>query len=349
MSNCVQEETIRLSRVVDVVSAHAEGEVGRVVTGGVLGIPGNTMQEKLEYLANSDDSLLRLTLFEPRGSAQMSVNILLPSTVPEADAAFIPLQPDGPHAMSGSNAMCVVTVLLETGMIPMKEPRTTVVLDTAAGLVRAVADCARGRCERVSLDLIPSFVGHLGHRLDVPGHGALHVDVAYAGCWFAFVDAGALGYRIAPPEARELVELGTRIRDAAQEQIEVRHPLATKPSRVEYALFTLREGDGLRTANIIFPGRVDRSPCGTGTAAQLAVLHARGEIQVGERVQSRSIIDSKFTAEITAETTVGGCAAIIPRISGRAWIFGYGALGIDDSDPFASGYTLPDTWGDGFS
>ena len=339
---------MQLSQALKVVSAHAEGEVGLVITGGVPGIPGRTMQERLEYLSEAGGSLLRLALYEPRGCSQMSANILLPPTDSDADAAFIVLQPDGPHAMSGSNAMCVITVLLETGMLPMREPVTRVVLDTAAGLVRADADCSGGRCERVSLEFVPSFAGHLEHPIEVPGHGTLHVDVAFGGCWFAIVDAGALGFSIVPSEARELVELGIRIRAAARGQISVKHPLASKPSCVEYAMFVRREHCGIRTGNIVFPGRLDRSPCGTGTAAQLAVLHARGEARVGQSIESHSIIDSVFGAEVSAETSVGGRAAIIPRITGRAWIFGYGSLEIDATDPFAGGYTLPDTWGEGY-
>ena len=337
---------MRWSRTIEIVSAHAEGEVGRVIIGGVLDVPGRTMGEKLQHLAD-DDSLLRLTLFEPRGAAQMSANIVLPPTTCGADAAFIPLQPDGPHAMSGSNAMCVVTVLLETGMVEMREPATTVVLDTAAGLVIAEAVCSDGRCERVSLEFFPSFAAHLDHPVEVEGLGTVRADIAFGGCWFALVDAGSLGLRIEPGEARALVDLGTRIRRAAREQIAVSHPSLPGFTSIEYALFHRRDGGTVRTGNVIFPGRMDRSPCGTGTAALLATGHARGELEAGASLVMRSIIGSTFEARITHTTAVGPHSAVVPWISGRAWIFARATLGIDPCDPFAAGYTLPDTWGEG--
>lgn len=333
----------------DIVGAHAEGEVGQVITHGAPDIPGNTVLDKMNHIADIDDSLVRFTLLEPRGAAQMSVNLLLPPTRDDADAAFIPMQPDGPHAMSGSNAMCVVTVLLETGILPMVEPETTVRLDTAAGLVTARAQCRNGKCERVYLDFFPSFVEHLDHPLHIEGLGTLTVDVAFGGCYFALVDARALGVEIAPRNARKLVgDLAAPIRKAAQRQIEVCHPELPDFDRVEYVLFCDGDGRNIRNGNVIFPGRMDRSPCGTGTAARLSVLHARGALDIGERIESRSIIDSVFTAEITAATMVGDRKAVLPRLSGRSWIYGRHRLVYDPNDPFREGYTLSDIWGDGF-
>ena len=340
---------MRWSKVLHVVGAHAEGEIGRVVTGGVLDVPGETVRDKLRHIAEVDDSLLRFTLFEPRGAAQMSTNLLLPPTCSQADAAFIPLQPDGPHAMSGSNAMCVVTVLLETGMLPMQEPETVVTLDTAAGLVRATAACRDGKCERVSLDCVPSFVAHLDFPLEVEGLGMIAVDVAFGGCFFVLVDAPSLDIDIRPGQARSLADLGTRIQRTAAEQIPVSHPELSGFDTVEYAMFCAGNGAGIRNGNVIPPGRLDRSPCGTGTAARLAVLHARGAIEVGQPVEARSIIDSTFTAEILGTAAVADRPAVIPRISGRAWIYGHYTLACDPSDPFRDGYTLPDTWGEGFA
>ena len=255
------------------------------------------------------------------------------------------LQPDGVHAMSGSNAMCVVTVLLETGILPMTEPRTAVVLETAAGPVRAVASCADGNCERVTLEFLPSFAADLDRSLEVEGLGTLAVDTAFSGCWFVLVDAHPLGFEIAPAEARDLVALGSRIRAAAREQIAVAHPLLAGFESVEYALFHRRNGASVRTGNVMYPGRLDRSPCGTGSAALLAALNARGEIGVGETIETRSIIDSVFTARLARLARIGPHAGIVPEISGRAWIFGNGTLGIDPSDAFAAGFTLPDVWG----
>lgn len=339
---------MRWSRTVTVVGVHAEGEVGRVIVGGVLKVPGATMLEKMRYLNSEDDSIRRFTLYEPRGSAQMSVNLLLPPTRPDADAGFIVMQPDECHTMSGSNAMCVTTALLETGILPMTEPETTVRLDTPAGLIMAVASCRGGRCERVTLDMVPSFVHHLDHPLDVPGLGRISVDAAYGGVHFAFVDAASVGVRVDPSHAREMVELARRIKVAATEQIRVAHPEMNGSQSIEYVLFTDREPGpegAYRNGNVIYPGRIDRSPCGTGTSARLAVLHARGEIEVGRKATFLSTIDSRFEGEVLRTATVGGRPAVIPRISGRAWIYGLYQLGVDPTDPYPLGYTLADTWG----
>jgi proline racemase len=341
---------MRWSKTVTVVGAHAEGEVGRVVTGGVIDVPGKTMLDKMVYLNREDDSIRRFTLFEPRGSAQMSVNLLLPPTRPEADAGFIVMQPDAAHSMSGSNAMCVATVLLETGMLAMREPETIVVLDTPAGLVTAVASCRDGKVEKVALDLYPSFVEHLDHPLEVEGYGEIKVDVAYGGVYFALVDAKEVGFAITPAEARDMVDLGMRITAAAQEQIAVAHPELPALNSIGYTMYCGREatpGGNLKSGTVIHPGRMDRSPCGTGTAARLAQMHARGELEVGRRVTQLSTIDSRFDAEILGTTSVGNRPAVLPRISGRAWIYGLYQLGVDPSDPYPLGYTMSDTWGPG--
>ena len=334
---------MRWSRTLQVVSAHACGEVGRVITGGVLDVPGRTMADKMAHL-EGDDTLCRFILAEPRGAAQMSANVLLPPTRPEADAGFIVLQTDGPHAMSGSNAMCVTTVLLETGLLPMTEPETVVVLDTPMGLVRARASCRDGRCERVTLDFPPSFVLHLGHPLEVPGLGRIAIDVAYGGSCYGLVDMGLLpDLAIRPTDARRLVDIGDRIQRAAEAQVEVGHPDVPHLRRVESIMFCA-EG-GYRNATVLFPGRLDRSPCGTGTAARLAAMHAKGLIEAGARATFASVIDSRFEAEITGTTMLGDRPAILPRISGRAWIYGIEQLGLDPEDPYPSGFRLTDTWG----
>jgi proline racemase len=338
---------MRWAKVVTVVDAHAEGEIGRVITGGVLDLPGRTMLDKMRHLNGVDDRIRRFALLEPRGAAQMSANLLLPPSRPDAAAGFIVMQPDACHAMSGSNAMCVTTVLLETGMLPLKEPQTRVVLDTPAGLVVATASCREGRCERVTLDLVPSFVEHLGQPLEIEGVGTLRVDIAYGGDYFCLVDAAACGFGIAPGEAREMVALARRIKRAARQQIRVHHPEIPDLREIGFVMFCARGDAGapLRNGNVIHPGRLDRSPCGTGTAARLAVMHARGEIQVGQAVEMRSVIDSRFDARIVATTTVGGRPAVVPQISGRAWIYALSQLGIDPTDPYPLGFTLADTWG----
>jgi proline racemase len=339
---------MRWSRMITVVGAHAEGEVGRVITGGVIDVPGKTMLEKMRHLNTTDDRIRRFALLEPRGAAQMSANLLLPPARAGADAGFLVMQADGCHAMSGSNAMCVTTVLLETGMLPMVEPVTRVVLDTPAGLVAAEAACQGGRCERVTLEFVPSFVEQLARPLEVEGVGTLRVDVAYGGDYFCLVDAGACGFRVTPDEARDMVALGRQIRRAARRQIPVRHPEIADLREISFVMFCAGAPGGPeppRNGTVIHPGRLDRSPCGTGTAARLAVMQAKGELGLGQPIEMRSVIDSSFRAEIVSTTTVGDRPAIVPRISGRAWIYGVCQLGLDPSDPYPLGYTLADTWG----
>ncbi|KZK78883.1 Proline racemase [Pseudovibrio sp. Ad46] len=340
---------MRWNKSVTVIGAHAEGEVGRVLTGGVLNVPGADILEKMEYL-KANDELRQFVNREPRGCAQMTTNLLLPPSHSEAHAAFIPMQADGTHAMSGSNAMCVTTVLLETGILPMLEPETTVVLDTAAGLVKAVAHCKEGRVERVSLDFFPAFAEYLNAQLEVEGLGTLTVDVAFGGVYYVLPDVKQLGFRIGPDVAQDMVVLGNKIKRAAQEQLTVQHPEIENFNSVEFLMFTdMIDGkqSSYRNATIMPPGRVDRSPCGTGTAARLAAMHAKGLIEPNQQLEMRSTINSRFEASILSETKVAGQPAVIPRISGRAWIYATMQLGADPTDPYQLGYTMADTWGTG--
>jgi proline racemase len=210
---------VRTARIIHCVDAHAEGEPSRIVVGGVLDVPGETMLDKLRHLEREGDALRRLLLFEPRGSAPLSADLVLPSRHPDADAGFVIMESCSYEGMSGTNTINTATVLLETGMLEMSEPRTELTLEAPAGLVRIVAECAGGRCERVTFENVPSFATHLDARVDVPGLGELRVDVAYGGAFCAFVDAGALGYAIVPDEARALAELGERIRPAVARQL----------------------------------------------------------------------------------------------------------------------------------
>ncbi|MDZ7840460.1 MAG: proline racemase family protein [Gammaproteobacteria bacterium] len=340
---------MRWSRILTMVEAHAEGEVGRVVTAGVPDLPGDSMLEKMNFLNEEDDSLRRFSVFEPRGHAAMSTNLLLPPGRSEADAGFIILQGDRAHAMSGSNCICVVTVLLETGQVPMTEPETTVRLDTPAGLVTATAACRDGKCEQVTLDMVPSFVEALDVEVRVPGLGNVRVDTAFGGVYYALIDPKQIDLSIEPSSARALVDAGCRIHRALNEQVRVQHPLYPSINSFSYMMFVDRRGDGdLTGATVLPPGRLDRSPCGTGNCARLAVRHARGEVRQGETLTARSIIDSRFEVTFLGETTVGDRPAVLPRVAGRGWIHGIHQIGVDPSDPYPEGYLLSDTWGDAF-
>jgi proline racemase len=335
--------------MITAVEAHAEGEVGRVVTGGILTVPGATMMERLTHINQTDDSLRRFLVNEPRGCAQMSTNLLFAPTLPGADAAFMILQGDKAHAMSGSNSICVVTALLETGMIEMAEPETLVTLETAAGLVRARAACKDGKCERVTLDMPPSFADRLDARIEVEGLGEVTVDIAFGGIFYGLIDPAQFGLDITPENARKLVDIGTCVHRAINQQLDIRHPEIAGLEGISYTMFTgFNPAGGLKGATILRPGRIDRSPCGTGNSARLAAMHARGQVQPGETLVAQSIIESEFQVSVTAATEVAGRPAILPRVSGRGWIHGIHQIGLDPTDPYPAGYMVADCWGDAF-
>ena len=336
-------------KTITMVEAHAEGEVGRIVTSGVNDIPGDTMLEKMNYINQVDDSLRRFLVFEPRGYAQMSTNLIFDPINKDADIGFLILQGDKAHAMSGSNSICLVTVLLETGRIEMKEPETTVTLDTPAGIVRATASCKNGKCERVSLDMTPSYADQLDAIIDVEGLGKVSVDIAFGGIFYALIDPSQFDLKILPENARQLVDIGTRIHRAVNEQLEISHPELESIKGISYTMFVGHDDEGrMKGATILPPGRIDRSPCGTGNSARLAVMEARGQIKVGEILKPRSIIDSECQVEIISKKTIAGKPGILPRISGRGWIHGIHQVGIDPSDPYPLGYKVSDCWGDAF-
>jgi proline racemase len=338
---------MRWSKTVTMVEAHAEGEVGRIVTAGVLDVPGRTIADKLKHLNEVDDSLRRFLVFEPRGAAQMSTCLLFPPTRPDADVGFIILQPDKAHAMSGSNSICLTTVVLETGILPMQEPETIVRIDTASGLVTARAQCRNGKCERVTLTMNPSYAHALDVSVEVAGFGRVKVDIAYGGVFYALIDPEQFGLEIKPDQARRLVDAGTAVHRALNAQLNVVHPEIPEINGIAYTMFVGRNSGGeLVGATIMPPGRIDRSPCGTGNSARLAVAAARGLARPGDIFTARSIIGSAFEVTYAAETMVAGRPAVQPVISGRGWIHGIHQIGVDPSDPFPQGYWVSDTWGE---
>lgn len=333
---------------VHVVSCHAGGEVGDVVVGGVDPPPGDTLWEQARFL-DRDGVLRDFLLNEPRGGVFRHVNLLVPPRDPRASHGFLILEPEHTPPMSGSNAMCVATVLLETGRARMTEPVTRLVLEAPGGLVEVEAACRAGKVEGVTLRNVPSFAARLDAALEVEGHGTLPVDTAYGGDSFVLVDAAALGFALTPDEAADLACLGTRITRAATEQLGFEHPEHPDWRHVSFCQFAgpLEEHEGalhLRNAVAIDPGKLDRSPTGTGVSARLAVLRARGRMEVGDTLVVRSVIESSFTGRIVADTTVGGLPAIVPAVSGRAWITGTCRHVLDPTDPWPRGYRLADTW-----
>jgi trans-L-3-hydroxyproline dehydratase len=337
-------------RVITVVSAHAEGEVGDVITGGVLPPAGRTMLDKKQTMERDHDHVRRLLIQEPRGSVARHVNLLVPPTRDDCVAGAIIMEPTEYPPMSGSNTMCVATVLLETGIVPMVEPETRFRLDMPAGPVDIIAQCRRGKCVSVTIENVPSMALKLDCALDIAGHGTITCDIAYGGMIFAICDAAALGFSIAPDEARDLAKLGEMVRTAARAQHPVAHPVFNDirdVSIVQFAGPVDRIDGGYRARNtcIISPGRSDRSPTGTGTCARMALLHAKGLMKAGNQLVHESIIGSTFTGRILSETRVGGLSAIVPSITGRAWLTGYHQHIVDPTDPWPEGYRVADTWG----
>lgn len=336
---------MRWKKTLQTVDVHCEGEIGKVITSTTLNVPGATMLDKLVYLNTVDDSLRRMLCFEPRGFAQMTVDLLLPPTRPEADAGFIVLQPDRAHPMSGSNAICVVTALLETGMIEMKEPETILTLDTAAGLVTVTAACRDGKVTSASINTTASFVQDLDLEVETAEFGRIKVDVAYGGCFYGLIDVAQIGLTIEPGNAQKLTQAGMSILGDLMTKVPVQHPELPQINQFSYVMFRDIQGDTVVTCTVLKPGRVDRSPCGTGSSANLAAMHARGLVKVGGVLTSRSIIGSTFKVELTGETMVGTLPAVLPRVTGRAWIYGFSQIGLDPTDPFPRGFALSDTWG----
>ncbi len=339
---------MRARRTFTVVGCHAGGEVGDVITGGVLPPAGATVFEQMQTLQREGDGLRRMLLREPRGSVARHVNLVVPATRPDCDAGFIIMEPTEYPPMSGSNTICTTTVLLETGMVEMHEPETVVRLEAPGGVVEARARCADGRCESVEFTNVPCFAHRLDAPLEVEGIGTIAVDVAYGGMWYAIADARALGFAIEPHEARDLSIAGERIRAAARAQLPCVHP--ENPGIAGVSIVSIAEpwqgvGKVTRNAVVVAPGRLDRSATGTGLSARLAVLHARGQMQVGDTMSHASAIGSTFDGRIVSEAQVGDRPGIVPAIRGSAWITGISQIFVDDTDPYPEGYLLADTWG----
>ncbi len=335
---------MRSKTCIHVVSCHAEGEVGDVIVGGVAPPPGKTIWEQRNWIAQ-DDRLRNFMLNEPRGGVFRHVNLLVPPKHPEAAMGWIIMEPEDTPPMSGSNSICVATVLLETGIVPMVEPVTELTLEAPGGLVRVRAECRDGKVSRVSVQNLPSFAQHLGATLEVAGLGTLQVDTAFGGDSFVLVDASALGFELRPDEAAELAGLGVRITNAATEQLGFTHPNNPDWRHISFCGFTTPVTDGqTRHAVAIQPGKIDRSPTGTCVSARLAVLAARGQLGVGDGLLCRSIIGSRFDGRIVQECELDGVPAIIPEISGRAWITGTHQHMLDPEDPWPEGYRIGDTW-----
>lgn len=320
-----------------------------MIVAGVPAPPGSTIWEQSRWIAE-DGRLRDYMLNEPRGGVFRHSNLLVPALNPAADVGFIIMEPVHTPPMSGSNAMCVTTVVLETGIIPMVEPITEVVLEAPGGLVRVRANCRNGKVERVSVTNVPSFVDHPAATIEVDDIGTIQVATAYGGDSFVLVDAAGLGFAVDLSEAADLVSVGSRIAAAATDQLGFRHPANPDWTHISFCQLAVdrgRDSGGariMRNAVVIEPGKIDRSPTGTGVSARMALLHHAQEMVAGDRLVMESIIGSTFQGSIADVTTVGDRPAIVPVIEGSAWITGRHEYSLDSADPWPRGYRVSDTW-----
>ncbi|MET0972741.1 MAG: proline racemase family protein [Thermoleophilaceae bacterium] len=329
-------------RVFAAVDSHTEGMPTRVITGGIGPIPGASMLERKLHFEEQMDDLRLLLMREPRGHGAMSGAILQPPLRDDADWGVVFIEVSGCLPMCGHGTMGVATVLVETGMVEVREPETVVRLDTPAGLVEARVAVDGGRARSVSLRNVPSFL--LARERSVTLNGrALTYDMAFGGNFYAILPADSAGLEVDPARADELIATGLDIMAAINGSERPVHPANERISGCRHVVFTAPGEDGRhsqRSATSIYPGWLDRSPCGTGTSARLAQLHARGELGMGEEFVNRSVIGTRFAGRIVEETEVAGVPAVVPEISGRAWITGMGQYMLDPEDPFPAGFAL---------
>ncbi|MCA9739620.1 MAG: proline racemase family protein [Gemmatimonadetes bacterium] len=350
---------MRGRRVITVVDAHAGGEPGRVVTGGVRVPPAERVYDTMRWMEREADGLRRLLLREPRGYPALCANVLVPPCHPEADAGFVILEQTEYPPMSGSNTFCVATVLLETGMIEPTEPVTRFTLEAPAGLVRIEARVRAGQVQSIRFENVPAFAVHLDAEIDVPTLGRVRVDVAWGGMFHVLADAARLGLELVPERGADLARVGAMLTAAAREQLPAVHPTNPGIEGVSIAQLTGPpsgpHADGRNTVVVstgtvdwdrpsTWRGALDRSPCGTGTCARMAVLHARGLLEVGQPFRHEGILGTVWTGSLGAPTRIGDRDAVVPALEGRAWITGFSHLVLDPEDPFPEGFTLGDLW-----
>lgn len=352
---------MRFSEVIHAVDTHVCGEPGRVIVGGVLDVPGDTMFAKMRHLETHADHIRQRMLREPRGYPASNCNLILPPTHPDAAAGYVIMEHVEYPAMSGTNTIAVATVLLETGMVPAIEPVTELALEAPAGLIRVLARVEGGKVKSVTFENVPAYPVYLDAVLDVPQLGKVTVDVAWGGMFYVIADADQVGLTLTPGEAGEAVRVGEMIKAAAQEQLMPPvHPenpgmrgitigqLSAPPTvpgahRRNNVIVSSGKFDWARPAT--WTGVLDRSPCGTGTCAKMAALWAKGQLPLGQDFVHEGVLGTTFTGRLVREAKVGDVAAVVPTITGSAWITGMAQYVVDPDDPFPDGFTCSDIWG----
>ena len=352
---------MRFSSMIQAVDTHVCGEPGRVIVGGVLDVPGSTMFEKMRHLETEADDLRQRMLREPRGYPATCCNLILPPTDPRADAGYVIMEQVEYPGMSGTNTIAVVTVLIETGMVASTEPVTELTLESPAGLIEIRADVEAGKVQRVTFENVPAFAIHLDAEIDVPELGTIRVDVAYGGMFYVIAEAEQVGLTLRAEEAGAAARAGEMIKAATIEQIDPPiHPDNSDIRGVTISQLSappIGRGADRRNTVVVSTGELDwerpetwvgvldRSPCGTGTSAKMATLWARNQLALGEDFVHEGILGTTFTGRLIRATRVGDYEAVVPTISGSAWITGFAQYVVDPEDPFPNGFTVGDIWG----
>ena len=349
-----------ISNMIHAVDLHACGEPGRVIVGGVLDVPGETMFEKMQYFEQKADSLRLRMLREPRGYPAANCNLILPSNNPEAAAGFIIMEQTEYPGMSGTNTICVVTTLIETGMVEVNEPFTEFKLDTPAGLISIKAEVRNGKAINVTFENVPAFSVYSNKSIYVPEIGEVKVDVAYGGMFYVILDSEELGLKLTPDNGGKIVRNAEMVKAIASEKLPVVHPENKDISGITIAVVsgppdnpdaTLKNAVVVSTGRLdwdrpeTWKGVIDRSPCGTGTCAKMASLFEKNKLDLETDFIHEGILGTTFTGRLVKKTKVGNYDAVVPTITGRAWITGFAQYVLDDSDPFPEGYTIGDIWG----
>src|SRR6201998_1658130 len=351
---------MRLGRMIPAVDVHADGMPGRVIIGGVSDVPGETMLDKARYLEERRDDLRKLMLREPRGYPASCCNLVLPSSNPAAEYGYVIMEHVEYPAMSGTNTICVATVLIETGMVNVTEPVTPFTLEPPAGLIEIRATVENGKATSITFRNVPAFAVHLSGPVEIPTVGTVVADIAWGGMFYAIADAKQFGLDLTPNEGRDIVRFGKMLTLAASEQYLARHPLDPSLAGVTISQLTgpprspLNHGRNAVTMSTgpsswdnpqSFTGCIDRSPCGTGTSARMATMYARGELRIGEDFRHESIMGTVFTGRLVDTVQLGDVTAVIPEITGHAWITSFANYVVDPTDPFPTGFTVGDIWG----
>ena len=351
---------MKVSKMIHAVDLHACGEPGRVIVGGVLDVPGETMFDKMQHLSQKADSLRLRMLREPRGYPAANCNLILPSNNPDAVAGFVIMEQTEYPGMSGTNTICVVTTLIETGMVEVIEPFTEFKLDTPAGLISIRAEVNNGKATNVTFENVPAFSVYTNRSISVPEIGEVKIDVAYGGMFYVILDSEELGLELSPENGGEIVRIAEMVKAIASEELPVVHPENSDISGITIAVVsgppnnpeaTLKNAVVVSTGKLdwsrpaTWKGVIDRSPCGTGTCAKMASLFEKKLLELNTDFVHEGILGTTFTGRLLRKTKVGSYDAVVPAITGRAWITGFAQYVIDDSDPFPEGFTIGDIWG----